>query len=618
MPESSISLNSRHHSTKPQWTTGPRLLRLGEEMKFQFFAPKGTIVGDFAVFPRYLASAGVDVHHSAAGKLSWIDAQTPEVFTLKFTDGIASFDYRPTAPGNYIARWVAGSEVFYRYFAVIENDSIVLRFSTFIELESEPTLHSTGIPVDYRLPVEQFVSGNETFEKLLDYHRLFGDTVVPQFPDIPPTGSTAHMTNDDRVRNFEADLDRVRTLLPDTSDARSARIEFRHATDPGYVDVFTRLGINDHFGLQESNILPWLGMPEFPYFASPTDFRKTRQEKGGTVVSHTWDFCAGFHFIGPISWHYAVSEGEFARAEDCIRHGMDELRNMTELSGYPAFANPLYDGATTNYGYPNGQFDEGYGAQPIKEFVDRWQQLIAYQFTRDYKLVFARSIDIADYYRRHFEVTPRTVFSSKSEHVLYDKWWNCVWGREQRLTTRERIPWETRMSTIMKQRRSGASVSYLNLVSGKEVTAPAITKDPLSSEHLLIEDQYRSIRFERESPNPIWWFDYTEQTRGEHGSDISHTETPDVEILRSEWSEKPNRTINLKTVTTARFQDYAIALWGVPAKFSPDRLRIQTNAKDFVLAKNVDGEFHIVLFFDLKPDAELFVTVLPELSAGAE
>ncbi|NQW18753.1 MAG: hypothetical protein HQ478_14870 [Chloroflexi bacterium] len=601
---------SKRLTERPQLTTGPRLLKLGEAMEFQFSVPAGVDAGDLSIFPRYLEQAGSDINFSAADGLGWIEAQTPEVFPVAFTDSSASFTYRPSTPGNYMARWTAGGEVFHRYFAIIEDDSIVLRFSSFIELESEPTLHSTGIPMDYRLPIEQFEEGDQTFEKLLGYHRLFGDAVTPEFPDTPPTGSTAQMTNEDRARQYGAGLERVRALLPDDSDARSARVQLRHAIDPGYVGVFEKLGLNDHFGLQESNILPWLGMPEFPYFASPNDFRKSSQGQGGSVVSHTWDFCAGFHFIGPISWHYAVSEGDFDQAETCIRHGMDDLQNMTELSGYPAFANPLYDGATKNYGSPNGQFNEGYGGDPILEFVDRWQQMIAFKFTAEYKLVFARSIDIADYYRRHFNVTPRTVFSSKSDHPLYDMWWNCTWGREGILTTRDRIPRQTRMSTIMKQRRSGATVSYVNLVSGKEVTAQAITKDPLSSEHLLIEDQHRSLRFERESPNPIWWFDYTVQERGELGSEISHTETPDVEVIQSEWSGVPERTVSLKIITEAEFPDYAVAIWGVPAKFSLDRSRIKTNAKDFVLARNRDGEFHIILYFDLKPDVELTLTVL--------
>jgi len=68
---------------------------------------------------------------------------------------------------------------------------------------------------------------------------------------------------------------------------------------------------------------------------------------------------------------------------------MDELRNSTEMSGHPAFATPLYDGATRNYGYPNGLFNEGYGGEPILRFVEEWQRLVAFQFTREYKLVFA-------------------------------------------------------------------------------------------------------------------------------------------------------------------------------------------------------------------------------------
>ena len=52
-----------------------------------------------------------------------------------------------------------------------------------------------------------------------------------------------------------------------------------------------------------------------------------------------------------------------------------------------------------------------------------------------------------------------------------------------------------------------------------------------------------------------------------------------------------------------------IALWDVPATFSLDRSRIATSAKDFILACNTDGEFHLVLLFDLRPDAELTVTV---------
>ena len=50
----------------------------------------------------------------------------------------------------------------------------------------------------------------------------------------------------------------------------------------------------------------------------------------------------------------------------------------------------------------------------------------------------------------------------------------------------------------------------------------------------------------------------------------------------------------------------------MPTRFSADRSRIKTNARDFVLAKNGDGELHIVLFFDLKPGLKLFLSVCDE------
>ncbi len=119
------------------------------------------------------------------------------------------------------------------------------------------------------------------------------------------------------------------------------------------------------------------------------------------------------------------------------------------------------------------------------------------------------------------------------------------------------------------------------------------------------------MRFERECPNPIWWFDYRVQERGPQGSAITHTETPDVEIARSPWRQSDaGLTIQLKMRTEAHFTDYAICLWGLPLD-SLDRSRIRIDAKDFVLARNTEGEHHIVLLFDLRPELELSVTVLP-------
>ena len=227
------------------------------------------------------------------------------------------------------------------------------------------------------------------------------------------------------------------------------------------------------------------------------------------------------------------------------------------------------------------------------EFMDRYQRQLAFEYTKQYKLAYARSVDIADYYRRHFAVTPRTVFVSKTEHLNYEMGWLCTWNDRRFQIPRQRIPWFTRMSSVFEDRSRRPRY-----------------KDPLSQEFILVEDQRRQLRFERESPHPIWWFDYSRQHAGPLGSAITHTETPDVDIERSRWTESPDGlTITLKMHTSARFPDYAIALWGVPAAYSPERSRIVTNARDFILARNSGGEFHLILLFDLAPEVELTVTV---------
>ena len=334
---------------QPQWRTGPRLLKLGEQIDFEFFVPPAVRAGDLQIFPQYLEHAQPADFSPTTGDLGWLQELEHEEIQLTFSGGRALASYTPRAPGSYLARWQAGTETMYRYFAAIEDHWIVLRMSTFVDLETEPTLHATGIPLDYRLPVKRFDPRDPLYVKFLGYHRLFGDAIIPHLPDTP------QQTPDERVKQYGEALRRVRSLMPDAQDVRSARVEMHHDLDPGYTRAFMQLDLNDHCGLNEANAKPWLGMPEFPYFASPIDCRKMNQDAGGSVLAHQWDFCGGWHFLGPVSWHYKASSGDWSQAEQCVRRGVAELENLAELSGHPAFAVPLYDGLV-GAGYPNPAF----------------------------------------------------------------------------------------------------------------------------------------------------------------------------------------------------------------------------------------------------------------------
>ena len=590
--------------TMPQWTTSSRLLKLGESIEFEFFLPFGIHSESLSIFTRYLERANPGEAFTAGGDLAWLDGLEEERLDLKFDDGRASITYQPTEAGSYIARWRVGDELFHRYFAVIEDNWIVLRLSSFNELEVEPTLHATGIPLDYRLPIDQYDSENPVFRKLLGFHRQFGDGVIAELPDTPT------LSVEERVKEYGEELSRVRSLIPDPSDARAARVIMRHPFDSGYTPTFKQLGLNLHWG-QVANNKPWLGIPEFPFFASDVDIRKANQGEGGAVVAHTWDFAGGWHFLGPQSWHYPASRGQWEETSHCLNSGLREAENLTELSGHPAFLIPLYDGVSPYRSFPNGEFTYGFDDEPMFEFVERYQRFLAFEAPKKYKVAYARCIDISDYYRRHFKVTPRTVFVSKTDHAHYDSWWTFGMATERLPVTRERLPWDTATPTLMDIRRTRK-----------------YWKDPLSYEYILVEDQKRSIRFERESANPIWWFDYTDQRRGPKGSSITHVETPYVVVVRSGWQRHGDGlTMDLKMLTDNssafllaprmtlkeefgdEFKDFAIALWGLPSESRLDPGQIETNANEFVLARNTDGEQHLVLFFDLRPNVEIRVTI---------
>ena len=53
--------------------------------------------------------------------LAWMDSMESESISLHFQKGFAKGTYKPTRPGNYLAKWNNGGEVFCRSFGAIED-----------------------------------------------------------------------------------------------------------------------------------------------------------------------------------------------------------------------------------------------------------------------------------------------------------------------------------------------------------------------------------------------------------------------------------------------------------------------------------------------------------------
>ena len=255
------------------------------------------------------------------------------------------------------------------------------------------------------------------------------------------------------------------------------------------------------------------------------------------------------------------------------------------LSGHPVFLYPLYDGA-----YERGQAEF--------EWAERLQALLAFQLTKEHPIAFARSLDIAGYFRRHFPVTPTTVFVSSTNHLAYDRHWLVGWNNHGVSVTQDRLPWETRNSDLRVASRSGP---VAHLIPRSAEPAPGIFKDPLSTEYILVEDQHRQVRFERACPLPVWYFDYTQQDQRPDGSSITHTVTPDVRVDPPVWTRTGDcLSTELSVASEAAFPSYVLALWGLPDDYEPASWRIETTAGTHLLAGNTNGEYHLVLLFDLE------------------
>lgn len=590
---------SKEFRDQPQWLTGSRLLRMGESIEFRLFLPAGMPAGVLEVFPDYLRQAAPGTAFCSGGGLAWVDGQEPRSLPLSFHDGEAHVVYSPPSPGSCLARWRVGPETLYRYFSVVEDDWIVVNFATFVDLDPQPSLHDAGIPLDYRLPAGELRPENELYRKMLDHQRIYGDLIVLEHPDMPDS------THAQRMSAYNGVREKARTLFPDANDLRSIRVCADHEYDPGYIETFAELGVNDHCGMWEPDGAWWLGMPEFFYFSSPSDCRRVNQGPKGSVVGHAWDFCAGFHFLGPTSWQYAAASGDWATAEVCLTAGLDEARNLAELSGHPAFITPLYDGTAT-YDYAgNIQFRKaaaGFPGKPNAAFAERYLRFMAFEASSRYKLVFSRTLDMVDYFRRHYMVAPRSVFVSKTDHALYDGWWSGDRMHLKMTLRNHRLAWDSRPSAMRRLREALGEISPVMVRN----------KDKRAEELIVVEEQTRSIRFERECLLPIWWFDYTATPQTPKGSPpLQCVDIPDLDVDRSDWvRDGKDLTIALKFKSDREMKGFPLCLWGIPAKWEPDLSKIQTNAAEVIPVRNTDGEFHLVIFCDLKRETELQVRIV--------
>jgi len=132
---------------------------------------------------------------------------------------------------------------------------------------------------------------------------------------------------------------------------------------------------------------------------------------------------------------------------------------------------------------------------------------------------------------------------------------------------------------------------------------PHIWAKPTAREMMYYEDSKHQCRFEYACAKPLLWFAYDDHRRQGEFLGRAEVEVPDPQVAMETRQDEKSFEVRFRITEGREFPNYKIAVWNIPrksAKYQP-----QTNAKEFMLVENQEGDYRGILVFDLKPEIEV-------------
>ena len=571
----------------------PRLIHVGERVSISLTVDP-TRIGEveLSVFPNYLEQCDPDHARRCEVPLAWLDDGAAVALSPDFHDGRAELEYTPESTGNYMIRLRVGDRSWYRYVAVVDETNLVYRMECFgdkMPAGCSLELRNGGIPIDWTVNTEWIVGTSEDpqiapdpdanfLNDLRTQQEIFGDLLIPGFycalSYIDQHGETA----------FQAYAERVVARMQETGfDIGRAVNDWEVIAEA--LAVYESLGFDVVDGLIPEGVAHQ-GAPWFPYWMSDDDYLSPAAAPT-TKLAMIMDFCAGFHFHGPPDFHMAASNCNWQVAASHADHAAREHALIAENSG----SGPVFVATLLNLRYdrwepqwPSQTWSDEETTQFVRDFLDD----SAFEHARKYPIVFARCTDIADYLRRHPAPQPRRVLSSVTRDWPYDRIWAPEWCNAGIDTYRDVLPFNESLQDIRERR-------------------PAVWAKPTARELIYYEDDRHKCRFEYACPKPMLWFDYSNHRRlpvpdivaGRPAVVSRHeTEVPDPEISMETRLCPDSFELRYSIAADCEFPGYKLAVWDIPREFAT--CQPETNAGEFLLVRNTEGNYRGILIFDLK------------------
>jgi len=553
-----------------------RLVNCGEPVRFRVnLSPAEANAAELLIFPRYLENSAKTNARTRAGRLAWLD----DLQSVKLDPTQGDLSYTPARPGNYMLRLRTPSAPFYRYFAAVQPEYLVYRMLAYSPVQpptDAPELRNGGIPIDWtlnsgKLPIMLDPSRGH-LALLIDAQRIFGDIVTPFFDTATRAkrhgaATVAPHVDDVLSRMRGAGLEVERAVLDWSGSATSVELYRQRGFD--VVDGIIP-EIENHRGA------PW-----FPYWMSRGDFLSPAPEPSSQMAM-IMDFCAGFHFHGPPDFHMIASECNWGvagpHADLAAREHVLVARNSR--SG-PVFVPTLLVFEYMKQGtWPARDWTRGRQLDFVRSFLDD----TAFAHARKYPIVFARATDIADYLRAHPSPQPRRILSSITHDWNYDKVWSPeIYNYNYDVHVGVR-PFSESLANIRKNRKY-------------------IWAKPASRELIYYEDSQSQCRFEYACPKPMLWYDYGDRRPRDAYEGRPELDVPDPRVELNTTITSARFEVRYRLRGGRNFQGYRLALWDIPREFAHGR--VETNAREFILVENSDGDYRGILVLDLEPEMEL-------------
>lgn len=550
-----------------------RLVNVGETITFSIVidpADKGSM--ELRIFPKYLESCDANKIKSHEGCLAWLNGMPCVVASLHFQGGQAEWTFIPEQPGNYIAQLHSPHQTLYRYFAAVTTDYVVYRMEAYGSLqppEDGPEYRNSGIPIDWAMKdceTDILLSpASGRLDTLLNYQENFGDLVFPFFTNNP--------RKDDRTFNMH---DHVVSIVARMRQAGFPvdRVVCDWMATAKAFELYRQLGFDVVDGMIPEGE-GHRGAPWFPYWMSEDDFL-TPAAKPTRTLGMIMDFCPGFHFHGPPDFHMIASNCNWELAAAHVDLATKEHVLMTKNShNGPTFVPTLLTFEYSPWGlWPKKDWPRKTQLEFARNFID----YTAFVQTRKYPIVFARCTDIADYLREHPRPQPRRVLSSITHDWIYDRWWGPEWCSHGVDTFRDVLPFDDSLADIRRRR-------------------PYIWAKPSARELIYYEDDKHQCRFEYSCPKPMLWYDYSKLAK-DPGGGRTESNIPDPKITMRTELDESSYAVHYQIESVAAFRGYKLVIWNIPREYAHGS--VETNAHEFILVENSDGDYRGIVTFDLE------------------